>query len=54
MLHTKYLNAIGKIGETKYIIYFKKNKFYDKIKPLLFNNAEIIYQNNYGGILKYN
>lgn len=48
------MEAIGRIGKTKYIIYFKKNKFYDKIEQVLFHNAEIIYQNNYGGILRYN
>lgn len=54
VLYKKYMDAIGEIGKSKYIIYFKKNKFYDKIESILFNNAEIIYQNNYGGILKYN
>ncbi len=54
VLYKKYIDAIGKIGKSNYIIYFKKNKFYDKMEFILFNNAEIIYQNNYGGILKYN
>ncbi len=42
------------INKVDYIIYFNKSKEYNKLKDKLFENAEIIYENSAGGILKYN
>ncbi len=36
------------------MIYFTKSEFYEKTKETLFENAEKIYENEAGGILKYN
>lgn len=44
----------NKIGKVDYIIYFKKAEFYIKTKEKLFDRAEIIYENEDGGIVKYN
>ena len=48
------MESPNKIGKVDYIIYFKKAGFYRKTKEKLFNNAEIIYENEDGGIVKYN
>lgn len=50
----KYLKSPEKIGKVDYIIYFKKAEFYERTKETLFENAEIIYENEAGGIVKYN
>ena len=42
------------INKYDYIIYFNKSKMYNRLKDKLFENAEIIYENPSGGILKYN
>ena len=42
-----------KINKVDYMIYFKRSKRYGELKEKLFNNAEIIYENSSGGILKY-
>lgn len=42
-----------KINKVDYIIYFNKDYTYDELKDKLFENAEIIYENSAGGILKY-
>lgn len=42
------------IDQYDYIIYFNKSKMYDKLKNDIFENAETIYENSAGGILKYN
>lgn len=42
------------INKVDYMIYFFKSQQYEGLKDKLFKNAEIIYQNEAGGILKYN
>lgn len=42
-----------KINKVDYIVYFKKSDIYNKMKDKMFQNSEIIYENNSGGILKY-
>lgn len=48
------MESPNKIGKVDYIVYFTKSEFYEKEKEKLFENAEIIYENEAGGILKYN
>lgn len=47
-------NKLRKENEMDYIIYFKKSNLYKKLKNIIFENSEIIYENEAGGILKYN
>ena len=57
LLEKKHFNIKQKIedkNELQYIIYFNKSKMYNSLKDKLFENAEIIYENPSGGILKYN
>lgn len=57
LLKKKHFNIKQKIedkNELQYIIYFNKSKMYNSLKDKLFENAEIIYENPSGGILKYN
>lgn len=42
-----------KIGKVDYIIYFNRSKSYGLLEDKLFENAEIIYENEAGGVLKY-
>ena len=42
------------IQEVDYVIYFNKSKKYKQLEDKLFIDAEIIYENDAGGILKYN
>ena len=42
------------LDKVDYIIYFNKSKKYEQLKDKLFVNAETIYENEAGGILKYN
>lgn len=57
-LQRKWLNLSKKLKNEKdemdYIIYFKRSKIYMSLKKVIFENSEIIYENEYGGILKYN
>lgn len=46
-------NGIDK-EKTDYVIYFNKSRGFKLLKSQLFKNAEIIYENSSGGILKYN
>lgn len=43
-----------KVNNVDYMIYFNRSKRYQQLKDRLFENAEIIYENEAGGILKYN
>lgn len=52
-LFMKYLNSMKKIGKVDYMIYFKRCEFYEKAKDKLFENAEILYENDAGGIVRY-
>lgn len=42
------------INKVDYMIYFNKSQKYAELKDKLFENSEIIYENEAGGILKYN
>jgi len=42
------------INKVDYIIYFNRSEFYKRLEDRLFDNSEIIYENDFGGILKYN
>lgn len=46
-------NGIDK-EKTDYVIYFNKSRGFKLLKSQLFENSEIIYENEAGGILKYN
>ena len=57
LLEKKWFNLEEKIKNDKdldYIIYFNKSSIYKYLKNELFVNAETIYTNEAGGILKYN
>lgn len=56
LLGEKWSKLDEKIKNNKldYVIYFNKSKKYASLKDILFENSEIIYQNESGGILKYN
>lgn len=57
LLSTKWEDLMEKginSQETDYVIYFNKSYLYKNLKKQLFENAEIIYENDAGGILKYN
>ena len=43
-----------KAGKIDYCLYFSRGEFYQKWKKELMKDAEIIYKNDAGGILKYN
>ena len=46
--------AYTKVGIVDYMIYFNRSDYYEEAKDILFENGEIIYQNEMGGIIKYN
>lgn len=52
-LTTKWVYLENKVNEVDYMVYFNKSKRYEEMKDIMFENAEIIYENNAGGILKY-
>lgn len=58
LLQTKWLNLENKILNQKnnidYIIYFNKSEKFKQLEDELFLDAEVIYKNEAGGILKYN
>ena len=35
------------------MIYFNRSEYYNESEDLLFENSEIVYQNEMGGIIKY-
>jgi hypothetical protein len=46
---------VGKeAGKVNYVIYFNRGVFYQYWKDKLWENAELVYENEDGGILKYN
>ena len=53
-LEYKMLELWKRIGNIDYCLYFNRGKYYQKWKKELLENAEIIYENDAGGILKYN
>lgn len=57
LLEVKWTNLNEKIkndNELDYVIYLNKSTTYKKLKNILFKDSEIIYENESGGILKYN
>jgi len=52
-LNVKMVLVPTKINEVDYIIYFNRTNMYKKCKFRLFINADIIYENEAGGIIKY-
>ena len=52
-LVSKWLLLPEKVNNVDYMVYFKKSRMYNILKDKLFENAEIIYENSAGGILKY-
>lgn len=52
-LTLKWRSLAKKINNVDYMIYFNKDYPYNILKHRLFKNAEIIYENSSGGILKY-
>lgn len=53
-LNLKSYYLENKINKVDYMIYFKRSDKYLELQDKLFINSEIIYENNAGGILKYN
>ena len=53
-LNLKSHYLYNKIENVDYMIYFNRSQRYSELKNRLFTNAEIIYENEAGGILKYN
>jgi len=53
-LNLKSYYLYNKINRVDYMIYFNRSYRYNQLKDRLFKNAEIIYENEAGGILKYN
>lgn len=53
LLNIKYTRLPDKIGTADYMVYFKKSTSYEILKNDLFENSEIVYQNEDGGIIKY-
>ncbi len=52
-LTIKATKAHEKIGKVDYMIYFKSSKYYDMNKVALFDQGEVIYENEAGGIVKF-
>ena len=49
----KSLMVKHKIGKVDYIIYLRRSENYTINEAKLFQNGEIIYENEAGGIIKY-
>ena len=47
-------DMLKRIKTADYIIYFNKTYPYEILEPIIFEDGEKIYENNFGGILKYN
>ena len=53
-LELKAITAHEKIGKVDYMIYFNRSYYFKKAKDMIFDNGEIVYENEAGGIIKYN
>ena len=53
-LALKAMMVYQKIGKVDYIIYFNKSYYYNLLRDRVFENGEIIFRNEAGGIIKYN
>lgn len=53
-LTLKAMNAYKKIGKVNYMVYFNRSNFYKEVEDIIFKNGEVIYENDAGGIIKYN
>ena len=52
-LSIKMMYVGKRAGKVDYMIYFNRGYFYNYYKDVLTENAEIVYENEAGGILKY-
>ncbi len=50
---TKLYKAIDKVDKVDYMIFFKKNDEYQEMGQKLLGNGKIIFENDSGGIIKY-
>ncbi len=53
-LEKKAMSVGEKAGKVDYVLYFNNGNFYIQEKDKLWENAELVYENEFGGILKYN
>ena len=53
-LTLKAEKAYQKIGKVDYMIYFNRSSYYKESEDKILNNGEIIFENDLGGIIKYN
>ena len=53
-LAIKAQTAHEKIGKVDYMIYFNKSYYFNQARDKVFENGEIVFQNEAGGIIKYN
>jgi len=53
-LAIKAVKAHEKIGKVDYMIYFNKSYYFKQAKDKVFENGKIIFENEAGGIIKYN
>ena len=53
-LAIKAQTAHEKIGKVDYMIYFNKSYYFNQAKDKVFEDGEIIFKNDAGGIIKYN
>lgn len=51
--NAKFLTSFQKVGKVDYMVYFKKCNMYNLKKDILFEDGEIIFENEGGGIIKY-
>lgn len=53
-LNLKAMTADEKIGKVDYMVYFKRSSYFQSVENIIFENGEIVYENEAGGIIKYN
>lgn len=52
-LAIKAMTAHEKIGKVDYMVYFNKSYYFNQAKDKVFENGEIIFENEAGGIIEY-
>lgn len=53
-LEYKMMSVGERAGKVDYVLYFNRGEYYQVYKKELWVNAELVYENDAGGILKYN
>ena len=53
-LEYKMMSVGERAGKVDYVIYFNRGEYYQIYKEALWQNAKLVYENEAGGILKYN